>query len=73
MEFQLSDVLTDQQIMDLVTIIDSTPDAMDRIHKFKRYLKPHREALEAKGVNYEYLAYALEFGQSFAWSKPELN
>jgi hypothetical protein len=56
----LSDILTPLQIRKVKEICQKNADAMARIAALKLYLHGYRAHLERKGVDSDYLSYAIE-------------
>lgn len=57
---QLSDILTEKQIKEVVRIANSTASSTERIQRFKDYFGTFAKELESKGIVADYLAYAVE-------------
>jgi hypothetical protein len=71
---QLGEILTDEQIAEVVKLLNSFDDDFDRCNAIKRYLNKFRDALETKGVIPDYLAYLIVYKmQEMRKHPPERN
>lgn len=57
----LAELVTKKQSEEILAILNSSDDSIERTRKLSAYLNTLREQLEKKGVVPEYLAYFLEF------------
>lgn len=60
---KLTELLTEQQLDVVESILNETPDRMDASNKLRRYLAQFKDELLTKGVVSDYLAYVIAYKQ----------
>ena len=56
---KLEEILSDEQIQDVLKLAESSNKDSDLLRALKMYFLKHKEQLETKGIYHDYLAWAV--------------